>query len=551
MPFELPDNVVPRAGLVIASAQNEEAALAARVLRERGLDVELVHEPGPLLDELGLVGGKDMLLVAETFGEAGGLAFCRKFSVRAKEEAPALCLWLGTASLTSISEVLAAGAADWYRGGAADAAFAHRILRGIEIERMRRELGQRRVRRRGEIDLAAMVQRALLAGSLDGNEGLSSELRHRPAAAFAGDLCGQVAIDGQHTAFFLLDVSGQGTRAAMVAVAAAGALGRLLAGGRFVPRRLEDELAALLSVEQTGHHGTLALAILNHRSGALRVYNYGHPPVLLATAGGRLVQFEASAPPLGAGYAGFSPVEVGHGRMGPGDRLLLFSNGLIGATAAFQRRLDAIKAVLRERAQLATAADALLALAEAPESPDANDDDAVLLLVELHAQGGTTTGEWQTDERHVYQIPSLLSQMPPWWQGVEALLVDRGWGPVGSELLMSVNLACIEAVTNAIKHGHAEDGRPLRLELHLGADAFEIHICDSGPGFRWDPNDAIDIPDPLAETGRGLFLIKSLVTEVRYTRRAGENTLVLRQERMTSECQEPTTSGCQEPTTSG
>jgi serine/threonine-protein kinase RsbW len=81
-----------------------------------------------------------------------------------------------------------------------------------------------------------------------------------------------------------------------------------------------------------------------------------------------------------------------------------------------------------------------------------------------------------------------------------------------------VAMAVREAAVNAVLHGNEYDpNRQIAVSLeNTGADLV-FTIADQGPGF--DPD---HLPDPLATenllrgTGRGIFLIRSLMDEVRF-----------------------------------
>jgi len=86
-----------------------------------------------------------------------------------------------------------------------------------------------------------------------------------------------------------------------------------------------------------------------------------------------------------------------------------------------------------------------------------------------------------------------------------------------------VGVAVRESVINAIKHGNANDaGKRVHVEftpLDAGAPGIAIRVRDEGPGF--DPE---TLPDPLApenilkSSGRGIFLIRSFMDDVRLQR---------------------------------
>jgi serine/threonine-protein kinase RsbW len=85
----------------------------------------------------------------------------------------------------------------------------------------------------------------------------------------------------------------------------------------------------------------------------------------------------------------------------------------------------------------------------------------------------------------------------------------------------AVRLALEEAITNAIRHGHRYDrNKSVRLRYHVTPECVLAEIEDEGPGF-----DPTAVPDPRApeniecEGGRGLLLMRSYMTWVRYNER--------------------------------
>ena len=81
-----------------------------------------------------------------------------------------------------------------------------------------------------------------------------------------------------------------------------------------------------------------------------------------------------------------------------------------------------------------------------------------------------------------------------------------------------INLAVVEAGTNAIKHGNQEDPeKRAHFKFIIQPDQFTVVIQDQGQGF-----DREQVPDPrhpeniFKSSGRGLFLIESCMDDVTY-----------------------------------
>ena len=96
------------------------------------------------------------------------------------------------------------------------------------------------------------------------------------------------------------------------------------------------------------------------------------------------------------------------------------------------------------------------------------------------------------------------------------------------DMLFDIKLAVQEAVVNAVEHGNRCDpDRMIYVTCEADDERLVLCIRDEGDGF-----DPCDIPDPtlpeniLKEHGRGIFLMRSLCDEVRYSPKGNEVTLV-------------------------
>ena len=82
----------------------------------------------------------------------------------------------------------------------------------------------------------------------------------------------------------------------------------------------------------------------------------------------------------------------------------------------------------------------------------------------------------------------------------------------------NVNLAVIEAGTNAIKHGNKEDSdKTATFEFLIDDDKLTVVITDEGPGFqRDDVANPLEPENLLKSSGRGLFLMETYMDDVVY-----------------------------------
>ena len=159
--------------------------------------------------------------------------------------------------------------------------------------------------------------------------GWHAEAVVRPAggAPFSGDFVVSALTDGRRLEIALVDVSGKGVDAGTRALLLSGALGGLLgsrAPGDFLPA------ANNYLVRQDWDEGfaTAVHLVLDLQSGAYALDSAGHPPVAHFDAGsGRWSLTEAGGVVLG--LLPDVDYEAVHGRLDPGDALLLYTDGLV------------------------------------------------------------------------------------------------------------------------------------------------------------------------------------------------------------------------------
>ena len=107
---------------------------------------------------------------------------------------------------------------------------------------------------------------------------------------------------------------------------------------------------------------------------------------------------------------------------------------------------------------------------------------------------------------------------------LEASFVDR------HTIRFNLRVALSEALINAILYGNCEDdAKGVAVRVLFGRHAIEMEVTDEGCGF-----DYRDLPDPtlpanrLLPCGRGLFLIRQLVDEVRFNDTGNSICMILR-----------------------
>ncbi len=101
-------------------------------------------------------------------------------------------------------------------------------------------------------------------------------------------------------------------------------------------------------------------------------------------------------------------------------------------------------------------------------------------------------------------------------QKFEALLEEANKKfNIAKEKFINLQIACSEALINAIVHGNKEnEDKKVYTDIEFDDIVMAVRIKDEGEGF-----DINSLPDPtsneniLKESGRGIFIIRSLVDE--------------------------------------
>ncbi len=251
-----------------------------------------------------------------------------------------------------------------------------------------------------DLDAAARVQQSLLPTAYPQTPQLRFAWKYLPCDELAGDFLNFFALDEQHVALFVVDVSGHGVASSLLSVAIARLLTAQVSSSSLLmqqradgvrltpPAEVAEELNRRFPMEeQNGLYFTLAYGVLDLVSREFRYVSAGHVPIVHLPREGRPCPLEADGPAIGF----FEDLEIDEHvvQLEPGDRILLYSDGVPEAMDAElnefseQRMLEIIE--LGKSQPLDGSVDLLLSAVQRWCAKKGPRDDVSILAVEVTA----------------------------------------------------------------------------------------------------------------------------------------------------------------------
>jgi serine phosphatase RsbU (regulator of sigma subunit)/anti-anti-sigma regulatory factor len=195
-----------------------------------------------------------------------------------------------------------------------------------------RELEEKSEALRRDLERAEVIQRALLPREPPPIPGWSVNALYRPGRYVGGDLYHVARVGEDHLALYVADATGHGVSSAMMSVLFHRRLGLTDESGRPLrPASILAQVNRALCEDRPGPGVflTASLCLVDLRRGEAVLAAAGHPPALLRTHDGTVHHLERTGPALGlVSDARYQEARV---TLEPGDRLLLFTDGLLQA----------------------------------------------------------------------------------------------------------------------------------------------------------------------------------------------------------------------------
>lgn len=324
-----------------------------------------------------------------------------------------------------------------------------------------------------------------------------------PSAPTGGDLYDWIVLPDGRLHLVVVDVMGKGVEATKHALSVTHAL-RLLALEGCPLGDLVARADLLVTAQNPELVATLLIAVYDPATGDLQLAGAGHPPALLIHEG---EVRELAAPGIPIGWPGAGSDGVTEEHLDRADTLIIYTDGLIEATKDIVQGLEDLAAAARATASY-PATSLARALVERQLADASRHDDSLALVLRRRAPGALPTHSLAPFSHHfspnTAAVPVARHLLRDWLQLV----------PVEPDAVDSLLLVVSELCSNAVRHATGAPGS-VHLRAWTDDDAVVVEVSDDGgavPGN--DPRPATDLPDPDAEQGRGLFLVRELSDEL-------------------------------------
>jgi sigma-B regulation protein RsbU (phosphoserine phosphatase) len=285
----------------------------------------------------------------------------------------------GWGSIDLAVEAMRRGVRDFVQKPWDNAALLTTLRSEIQAGRERRMKAERDQR---ELEEARRIQRTLLPAVLPQMDGFELAASWQPASGVGGDCFDAIRFSSQRLALSIADVVGKGIPAALLMSNLQAAV-RAFATEAARPEELCERVNTILCGHiSEGRFISFFYCVVDSEVGSLTYANAGHFPPALIKADGTLIRLTSGGPVLGVLPAG--TYESGSVGFGPGDRLILYTDGITEARSDTDEEFGddrLLSMALEHRACSAPALQARLVDAVATFTGRRFTDDATLIVL--------------------------------------------------------------------------------------------------------------------------------------------------------------------------
>ena len=397
------------------------------------------------------------------------------------------------------------------------------LVAAARNQRKALKLSRQKERIEGELKIARDIQMAMVPKTFPpfpDRDDIDMSATIIPAKEVGGDLY-DFYIRDEKLFFCVGDVSGKGIPASLV-MAVTRSLFRAVSAHEKSPRKIVESMNVSMSeTNESNMFVTFFCGVLDMKTGHLRYCNAGHNAPMILTD--HITQLPV-VPNLPLGIMKEMHFVEQETDLNYDDAIFLYTDGLTEAENSMHELFgeERMERVLHGRKDAEGHLEAMNEAVSRFVGGAARSDDLTMLFI--HYLNDNI--ERQKEKHlHLYNDISQIGLLADFVQSV----VEGS--KLGQDVIMSINLALEEAVTNVVLYAYSKGTRgEIELEAIVRDDEMEFILIDSGKPF--DPTAAPDADTTLGVEDRkigglGIFLVRNIMDNVRYERQDGKNILTM------------------------
>lgn len=314
---------------------NDDSSLIAfftEILSEKGFEVESALN-GPKGIAKAMDFHPDLVLLDIMMPEMNGYEVCHKLKEIAETKEIPIIFLSSLIALKDKIKGLELGAVDFVSLGDQGELLAriaiHLKIRALTKALMEtnQKLTERQLHIDNDLKAAAVIQRSLLPKDDFKLPYLNMSWRCMLCHTVGGDSFNVVPLNDESAFIYMIDVSGHGVPASMVAVVVSQFL-RQSRTERFItsPKEVLSALAREYPIERFDKFFTIFYGVINAKTSQLCYSNGGHPPAILLQEGRPYEILDCGGPLIGMGPNSF--YEDKTIALRPGSKLILYTDGI-------------------------------------------------------------------------------------------------------------------------------------------------------------------------------------------------------------------------------
>jgi phosphoserine phosphatase RsbU/P len=367
--------------VLIADDQPDLLDALRLLLKGEGIQLETATSPDAALKAIGR-GSFDLLLMdlnytGDTTSGREGIDLLAR--VQAIDALLPIIVMTGWGSVDLAVEAMRRGVRDFVQKPWDNRQLVDKLRAEIEAGRARRALEERQQRELGE---ARRIQEKLLPASLPQIAGWDIAASWQPAAGVGGDCYDALTFSESRVGVSIADVVGKGIPAALL-MSSLQASVRAFAGDAVAPADLCQQVNHILCGNiAEGRFISFFYSVVDTLERTLTYSNAGHYPPIVVRANGSVERLTAGGPVIGV--FNDATYEQGSIVFGPGDRVILYTDGITEARNAGDEEFDEerlIDAAVAGRSLDPASLEARLSAAVSAFTGGTYQDDATLIVM--------------------------------------------------------------------------------------------------------------------------------------------------------------------------